>query len=79
LGENALFEPSTIEIGSPIRPVEVSKNIIGKERKAIHQKSQKLYVSRFRGGGGGTPGAIVMKFGTGVLMINVIYSEFCPV
>jgi hypothetical protein len=43
----------------------------GKERKqAMHKKSQKCYISRSRGGG--TPGAISMKFGALVHIINFI-------
>ena len=77
MSENALFKPSTIVIRLPVCPVEVSKKIIGKERKgkgrkAIHKKSQKCYISRDRGGE--TPGAISMKFGTLVYIVNVINS-----
>jgi hypothetical protein len=36
----------------------------------MHKKSQKCYISRIHGGG--TPGAISMKFGTLVHMVNVI-------
>jgi hypothetical protein len=76
LGGIASFEPSTMEIGSPVWPVEVSKKIIWKERKglkglqAMHKKSQKCYISRSCGGW--TPGAISMKFGPLVHMVNVI-------
>ncbi len=57
--------------------MEVRKKIIGKERKgeerkAIQKKSQKWYISRIRGDGISV--AIVMKFGTSVLMVNVINS-----
>jgi hypothetical protein len=56
--------------------VEVSKkkyNMKGKQGKqAMHKKSQKCYISRSRGGG--TPGAISMKFGSLVHMVNVINS-----
>jgi hypothetical protein len=52
--------------------VEVSKKITGKEREAMHKKSQKCYVSRSRGGG--TPSAISMKFGPLVHIVNVINS-----
>jgi hypothetical protein len=53
LGRNPLFEPLTMEIGSPARPVtcgpvEVSKKIIGKGRKGKPKikshKSVILYV-----------------------------------
>jgi hypothetical protein len=45
----------------------------GKQRKqAMHKKSQKCYISRSHGGG--TPGAISMKFGALVHMVNVINS-----
>jgi hypothetical protein len=54
--------------------VEVSKKIIGKgkERKAMHKKSQKCYISRNHGSG--TPGAISMKLGSLVHMVNIINS-----
>jgi hypothetical protein len=70
---NASFEPSTKEVGLPVRPVELSKKIIWKERKgkqAMHRKSQKCYISRSHEGG--TPGAISMKFGTLVHMVKLI-------
>jgi hypothetical protein len=38
----------------------------------MHKKSQKCYISRSCGGG--TPGAISMKFGPLVHMVNVINS-----
>ena len=62
-------------IGSPVRPVEVSKKIIGKERKgkgrkAKHKKSQKWYISRSRRDG--TPEAISLLFEPRVLMVIVI-------
>jgi hypothetical protein len=38
----------------------------------MHKKSQKCYISRSHGGG--TPGAISMKFGSLVYMVNVINS-----
>jgi hypothetical protein len=38
----------------------------------MHKKSQKCYISRSHGGG--TPGAISMKFGSLVHMVNVINS-----
>jgi hypothetical protein len=41
-----------------------------KEREAKHKKSQKCYISRICGDG--TPGAISMKFGPLVLMVNII-------
>jgi hypothetical protein len=44
----------------------------GKERKAMHKKSQKCYI--LRGCEGGTPGAISMKFGLVVHMVNVVNS-----
>jgi hypothetical protein len=46
------------------------KGIKGKERKAMHKKSQRCYISRSRGGG--TSGAISMKFGSLVRMVSVI-------
>jgi hypothetical protein len=52
--------------------VEVSKKIILKEREAMHKKSQKCYISRNHGGG--TPGAISIKFGSLVHIVNVINS-----
>jgi hypothetical protein len=73
LSGNASFEPSTMEIGLPVWPVEMSKKIIWKEgdkRKAMHKKSQKCYSSRSCGGG--TPGAISMKFGSLVHIVIVI-------
>ena len=33
MGENVSFELLIMDIGSPVRPVEVSKKIIGKERE----------------------------------------------
>jgi hypothetical protein len=50
----------------------------GKERKAMHKRSQKCYISRSCGGG--TPGAISTKFGILVHMVNVINSakfDYC--
>jgi hypothetical protein len=44
----------------------------GKGREAMHKKSQKCYISRSHGGE--TPGAISMKFGSLVYMVNVINS-----
>jgi hypothetical protein len=44
----------------------------GRERKAMHKKSEKCYISRSHGGG--TPGAISMKFRPLVHMVNVINS-----
>jgi hypothetical protein len=44
----------------------------GKERKAMHNKSQKCYISRIRGGG--TPSAISIKLIMLVYMVNVINS-----
>jgi hypothetical protein len=38
----------------------------------MHKKSQKCYISRSHGGG--TPGAISMKFGSLVYMVNIINS-----
>jgi hypothetical protein len=38
----------------------------------MHKKSQKCYISRSQGGG--NPGAISMKFGSLVHMVNVINS-----
>jgi hypothetical protein len=38
----------------------------------MHKMSQKCYISRSHGGG--TPGAISMKFGALVYMVNVINS-----
>jgi hypothetical protein len=40
LGENASFELLTMKIGSPVRPVEVSKKIIGEERKGKERKGK---------------------------------------
>jgi hypothetical protein len=40
----------------------------GKEREVMHKKSQKCYISRSHGGG--TSGAISMKFGSFVHMVN---------
>jgi hypothetical protein len=68
-GENASLEPLTMEIGSPIRPVEVSKQMIGKGRKAKH-KSHKCYISRSHTDG--TPEAILKKFGP-----HVQRHQFC--
>jgi hypothetical protein len=51
---------------------EQENNMKGKERKAMHKKSQKCYISRSCGGG--TPDAISMKFGSLVHMVNVINS-----
>jgi hypothetical protein len=52
---------------------EQENNMKGKERKAMHKKSQKCYISRSCGGG--TPEALKMKFGTLVHMVNVINSD----
>jgi hypothetical protein len=38
----------------------------------MHKKSQKCYISRSCGGG--TPGAISMKFGSLVYVVNIIIS-----
>ena len=67
-------------IGSPVRPVEVSKKIKGKERKgkerggkerkAKHKKSQKWYISRSRRDV--TPEAISMLFEPHGLMVIII-------
>jgi hypothetical protein len=51
---------------------EQENNMKGKEREAMHKKSQKCYISRSHGGG--TAGAISMKFGPLVYMVNVIKS-----
>jgi hypothetical protein len=45
----------------------------GREREAMHKNSQKCYISRSHGGG--TPGAISMKFGPLVHKVNVINSN----
>jgi hypothetical protein len=68
LGGNASFERSTMKIGLPMLPVEVSKKIICKERKGkeregkqvMHKKPQMCYISRIHGSG--TACAISMKF-----------------
>ena len=75
LGENTSFEPSTMEIGSSVRPVEVSKKIIwkerkGKERKAMHKKSQKCYISRSCSGE--APEATMIKFEAHANMVIVV-------
>ena len=60
MGQTNSFKPKITKIGSPVWPVEVSKKIIGKERKGqgrkgkgrkgIQKKSQECYISRMRGG-----------------------------
>jgi hypothetical protein len=52
---------------------EQENNMKGME--AMHKKSQKCYISRIHGGG--TPGAISMKLGPLVYIVNVInFAEF---
>jgi hypothetical protein len=70
-----LFEPTTTEIDPPVRPVEVSKKIIGKEgkgMKAKHKKSQKCYISLSCRDE--NPEAISIKIGPHVAIVNVINS-----
>jgi hypothetical protein len=54
---------------------EQENNMKGKGRaielQAMHKKSQKCYIIS-RSCGDGTPGAISMKFGSLVLMVNII-------
>jgi hypothetical protein len=51
----------------------IRKERKGKEREqAMHKKSPKCYISRSYGSG--TPGAISIKFGSLVHMVNVINS-----
>jgi hypothetical protein len=45
----------------------------GKEREAMHKESEKCYISRIHGGR--TPGAISMRFGPLVHMVNVIINS----
>jgi hypothetical protein len=77
LDGNASFEPLTMEISSPVRPVEVSKKIIRKERKrkkrkTMHKMSQKCYISRSQRVR--APGKISMTIESLVQMINLIDS-----
>jgi hypothetical protein len=44
----------------------------GKEREALHNKSQKYFISRSHKSG--VPGAISIKFGSLVYMVNVVNS-----